>query len=362
MQPLVISVILLHASLCQCLFSDISFNEVNERMSKLSPVYSTVKTAKEWYSVDFVKDGKEFCSPTIARISHMPTLDADLSRPQAFISGEIHGDERIGPSAALVTAEILVQASECVIDKKEDSCTNLKSMYDIADRDTLLWLTVLATRRDTYIIPTTNCMGHLHHQRVESGVDTNRDFPYGRADGRCLRSTTAQVINSVMKNNLIQLVITFHGGMAAIGYEWGSLNHRSPQDDCPDSAVHSQIAEFMKTAAGGWTSSSKDAKPYPVGKMNSIVYPVDGGMEDWVYASGWDTHGSQNHLCDGFSYYHPGVRETKHPDIDVVFTNIKDPRVQATGNRAVVFLVETSDMKKPTTTAWGLESHVSNAV
>ena len=28
---------------------------------------------------------------------------------------------------------------------------------------------------------------------------------------------------------------------------------------------------------------------YPVGRLNSIVYPVTGGMEDWAYAASWDT-------------------------------------------------------------------------
>lgn len=351
---------LLRLSVSWAVFPDVSFNEVNERMAKLSPIYSSVKSAHDLYLIDYAREGKEFCSPMIARISHMATLDADLSRPQALISGEIHGDERIGPSAALVTVEILILASECTIDKKESSCAILKDMYDITDQRTLVWLTVLATRRDTYVIPTTNCLGHMHHQRAELGIDTNRDFPYGRADSRCLRTKTAQVINSVMKNNLIQMVITFHGGMAAIGYEWGSLNHRSPKDDCPDSMAHSEIAEYMKLMAGGWSSAEKDSKLYPVGKMNSIVYPVDGGLEDWVYASGWDTKGVQNHLCDGFSYFHPTVRnKEKESNMDVVFTDMKNPHVQATGNRAVVFLVETSDMKKPSPATWGMESHVS---
>ena len=29
-----------------------------------------------------------------------------------------------------------------------------------------------------------------------------------------------------------------------------------------------------------------DSKLYPVGHINTIIYPVDGGMEDWMY----DTH------------------------------------------------------------------------
>ena len=54
-----------------------------------------------------------------------------------------------------------------------------------------------------------------------NGVDPNRDFSYSRNDGNCFKSSTAKLFHRVMKNNLIQIVITFHGGMVAIGYEWG---------------------------------------------------------------------------------------------------------------------------------------------
>lgn len=33
-------------------------------------------------------------------------------------------------------------------------------------------------------------------------------------------------------------------------------------------------------------------RPYIVGDMSSTVYPVNGGMEDWAYAAGWDIYDS----------------------------------------------------------------------
>ena len=145
-------------------------------------------------------------------------------------------------------------------------------------------------------------------------MDTNRDFPYSRKDTKCLRSTSAKIINSIMKNNIVQLLITFHGGMVAIAYEWGSLNHAPPKDNCPDNRIHFSLGEEMGTFAGSFivpsshrreitsisdssssngeeseidyqTSSSKrylrevDGYAYPVGRMNTLVYGVDGGME-----------------------------------------------------------------------------------
>jgi hypothetical protein len=42
----------------------------------------------------------------------------------------------------------------------------------------MTWLAFLATRRDTFVIPTANCLGYIKCQRNDAGVDPNRDFPY----------------------------------------------------------------------------------------------------------------------------------------------------------------------------------------
>jgi hypothetical protein len=68
-------------------------------------------------------------------------------------------------------------------------------------------------------------------------------------------------------------MVTFHGGMVAIGYEWGSPNHNKPDDKSPDEHAHVDIAKVMSHYAG----SFRQEKNYPIGNMNSIVYPVNGG-------------------------------------------------------------------------------------
>lgn len=80
-----------------------------------------------------------------------------------------------------------------------------------------------------------------------------------------------------------------------------------------------------------------------VGSMNSLVYPVSGGMEDWLYASGWDK--SHDVQCDG-------LKETKSK---------KDIK-QAENNRAIVFLVETSNEKNPQSNSLGSSENVSHEV
>lgn len=72
--------------------------------------------------------------------------------------------------------------------------------------------------------------------------------------------------------------------------------------------------------------------------MNSLVYPVYGGMEDWVYAGGWDPAGVQP-MCKG----------------------LKQGEKMAS-TQAAVFLVETSDSKSPSAQELGCEAGVlSNA-
>ena len=43
----------------------------------------------------------------------------------------------------------------------------------------------------------------------------------------------------------VQVLVTFHGGMVALGYEWGSMDHPRGQDACPDHAAHKDMAESM---------------------------------------------------------------------------------------------------------------------
>ena len=43
----------------------------------------------------------------------------------------------------------------------------------------------------------------------------------------------------------VQILVTFHGGMVALGYEWGSMDHPRGRDASPDDRVHSEIADSM---------------------------------------------------------------------------------------------------------------------
>ena len=61
-------------------------------------------------------------------------------------------------------------------------------------------------------------------------------------------------------------VVTFHGGMVALAYEWGSANHMAPRDTSPDDRVNLDMATLMKSFGGQF----KKEKPYPSDKKSCI--------------------------------------------------------------------------------------------
>jgi len=279
-------------------YSDLSYDALNEQLSPLKGRYGALATAKQVYSVPPATMGQHTCSPFILRVSDHSSMQMDASRPQVLISGEIHGDERVGPRTSVVLAQLLVWSAECMISGKTSSCKELDAMggISLAQRT---WLAFLATRRETIILPTANCLGYKLGVRGDGNVDPNRDFPYARRDRKCFRSTTARIFRALMQETIVQSVVTFHGGMVAMGYEWGSKNHLKPRDKSPDDNAHARIAQRMKAYAGSFAGGSfaGEGKAYPTGRINSLVYPVDGGMEDWLYAAGWDPGPLRQ--CDG---------------------------------------------------------------
>lgn len=60
----------------------------------------------------------------------------------------------------------------------------------------------------------------------------------------------------------VQMVVTFHGGMVAIGYEWGSLNHPKPNDGSPDDNANREIAAQLRAYAGARRSHHITTSPH----------------------------------------------------------------------------------------------------
>lgn len=82
-------------------YHDLSFEEITIRLAALRGAFAAVETASDMYhlrNASKVSKDKAIiltCSPLIARITDVGSVLADFARPQVFISGEIHGDERV---------------------------------------------------------------------------------------------------------------------------------------------------------------------------------------------------------------------------------------------------------------------------
>lgn len=253
-------------------------------------------------------------------------------------------------------AQLLSISADCEINRSQESCSTLVQHFNITESQRV-WLTLLATRRDSFIIPTANCLGHKLRHRDDAGVDPNRDFPYSRKNNRCFMSTTSRLFEKIAENNHIQVVVTYHGGMIALGYEWGSQNHPRPNDATPDDNANRNLGSYLSQYAGKF----EDNKLYPVGKINSIIYPVDGGMEDWLYAAGWDKG-----LVHTDCIRQPGhqgnnkLRLRQQRRSNSRRLSVKDNDLEVSGNRALVFLVETSNQKSPDVSKLGGTQQVSS--
>jgi hypothetical protein len=91
----------------------------------------------------------------------------------------------------------------------------------------------------------------------ESTFDINRDFPYNQANNRdCFNTIAARIVNELFVENLFVSAITFHGGVAELGYPWGSYNHVEQKGykyiskEAPDYNAFDYIGRIMKNEAG----------------------------------------------------------------------------------------------------------------
>lgn len=283
------------------------------------------------------------CSTFIATIQDYSVYPSgsiqEKHLPHVLWIGEVHGDERVGPTAVMEAVDILLQASACearVDDVYDDDVDRNKSHYDecrkrlrrngIGDSERR-WLARLLTTRRIVVLPTANAWGYVHNNRMEQGIDPNRDFPYDNLHPTmCMQTITARAINEVVRDHLFQLGIVFHAGADLLGYNWASYARAGWPS--PDDSPFRMIAAAKANYAGSWVGF----RQYPYGRTYRIIYPVNGGMEDWTYAASWDT--TEVMRCQPTTYGGYPAYKTIYPNGTNRFLNL---------------LVETSRQKAPST-------------
>lgn len=281
---------------------------------------------------------------------------ADAARPAVLISGAVHGDEVVGPNAAMAFAELLVGAASPV----GGAAASSPSTTDPVLR---AWLLRLLDTRSVTVIPMTNAVGYATGVRGEdqsppggppsAPLDPNRDFAFDVSASSCMRTVAGRVLNELFRARLYTLLLTFHGGTNVLGYEWGdwghcprpppgtppaALGHGLPCDPAPDDSAMQALGERLSAAAG--TGGGVESA-YPVGTMGALVYPVGGGMEDWAYGASWSTrHGEE-----------PAAVVCKPTTLGGY--PAEKTRVGNSTNRCVTYLIETAEKKKPSETTLG---------
>ena len=225
-------------------------------------------------------------------IVHPEGASSSNRLPQVLWSGELHGNERVGPTATMEAASLLLQAASCEATFEYNptlhaSCSSTLQEQGINKRQRQ-WLARLVATRRIVIVPTANALGYYQNIREEFGdegyVDVNRDFPFDYTDAtKCMRTIGGRTLNEVFRSHLFQMALTFHGGIELIGYEWGADSYRGRLS--PDDEAQNVISSSLSHYGGGWNGVSE----YPFGPMDRIIYTVTGGMEDWAYAGSWIT-------------------------------------------------------------------------
>lgn len=344
-------------------------------MERLYPNFLTLQSSQELYGLhaagnnndcpfdhdaNFIAGCKNYIITIEDQAAHPYGSDSWKHLPEVFLSGALHGNERVGPTTVIEVANLLLEAASCEekpvgmepSSSDEDSRSKwllmmeegracrielYKKGFDDASRK---WLARLVTTRRIVIMPSPNALGYFRNSRTEFLIDPNRDFPYDLRDStKCMQTIAGRSINEVFRDHLFQLSLTFHGGMEVIGYEWGAPTYSDYLS--PDDTAQKEISAGYSRFAGRFG----DTPSYQTGTMNEKVYPVKGGMEDWAYAGSWDPE--RVIQCQPKTF--EGYPEEK--------TTYNDSTL-----RALNMLVETSDRKTPSHSSLGSTEQIFNDV
>ena len=186
--------------------------------------------------------------------------------PDVFLSGSVHGNERVGPTSLIEMSELLLESAACEslprMKFQPSNNSDDNDEHDDTDKDDTAaaagkqftqeqweqelssahncreslaqkgipsplrqWLARLVSTRRTIIIPTANALGYSRNKREEGSIDPNRDFPFDIEqyhEEECMQTIAGRSINELWRSHLFQIGLTFHGGMEVIGYEWGA--------------------------------------------------------------------------------------------------------------------------------------------
>jgi hypothetical protein len=292
--------------------------EITVRLATLQTLYASlirVETAQDKFGLPVAGDASDDCPHEGGKgclnyfatiqdfISHPEGSESSKRLPAVLLSGALHGNERVGPTAVIEMAQMVLRAASCEANVN-DGCNQALAAMGITDQDRR-WLARIVTTRRLVIVPTANTLGYDRNVREEGAVDVNRDFPFDVLDKEdCMKTIAARTLNELFLSEQFQLTVTFHSGMEMIGYQWGAETYWNDPVS-PDDRGQFEVAEAMSRFGGAFNGTPA----YPFGINNIQVYPVRGGFEDWAYAGSWDKPRSK---CDVGGTRHGFVTSTRY--------------------------------------------------
>ncbi|OEU07605.1 Zn-dependent exopeptidase [Fragilariopsis cylindrus CCMP1102] len=292
--------------------------------------------------------------------SHKSGQIALQQRPDVFLSGALHGNERVGPVALMNVAKLLVESASCQAKLTVDGIDYCAALKKYLDKETVSWLARLVTTRRIVIVPNPNSSGYYLNQRFENyinpngqstnGFDPNRDFPYNAKDSsQCMKSITARTINELFLDNLFQMSMSYHGGIELIGFSWGAIgvpSNRVSPDDVAQRILTDKISLYAgELYSSGELNTSPNGRFYETGVIKDILYGVNGSFEDYAYTGSWENQ-LQVEQCTPSTYDGYPAEKTQYDDATLRTFNI---------------LVEISKTKDPPSSELGTNVDLFNA-
>lgn len=224
-------------------------------------------------------------------VTHPEGSDASSRLPEVLWTAAINGEDRIGPSALMEAAELLLTAGECQAYPRPSVRSDtyqwqgdLRSAFGCRRRFEQLgietqWLARLLTTRRIVLVPVANPLGFTQSVTEEADYNPTQDFGYYSGTKQCMQTLTARALNELARDHLFQMALIFdHTGNESIGYPWGWGK------PAPDHVALSSVASALSRYGGGWMGS----EPYAVGSIGDVTLPVGGRIEDWLYGGSWN--------------------------------------------------------------------------
>ena len=119
----------------------------------------------------------------------------------------------------------------------------------------------------------------------------------------------SRFVNEIFRSHLIQFAATYHGGMEAIAFEWGTNSRVSGNLR----VSHDDKAMQAFSAIGSAYAGKYTGKYFRYGNMVDLVYAVHGGMEDWGFGGSWDPK-SKHAVCKPTTFGGYPEAKTKYTD------------------------------------------------